>query len=445
MSLTNRFPDRDSTKATVNVVFVHGLGGDELDTWTDKSSTDGFWPKWLGADFPNLGIWTLGYAANATKWTQDTMLLADQGISILNELYVNDLDKKPLIFIAHSLGGIIVKEFLHQAVSLGDTTFKPIADNTRGIVFIATPHLGSIGGNLLAMADHFLRTNETAKALALHNDQLRDIHQFFKGYLKDHPKVDCLSFSETCPVAAEIFGLKFRGGIIVDPTSADPQTNRTCVPIQADHISICKPRSREDSLYKSIKKFIQEYLGKPGEAFKVPIIRGPDFIDSNDVLKQLKSNFNSLGSQGCLIVLTGADGIGKTRIALEYSHGHKKDYRGGTCWINAESKETIAGDFFEMAKKLKLCNPTDRNEPQVTGMLVTWLEEQVDPWLLIFDHAEDYMSLGGYLPRGPHHVLITSHNDIWEPPAIVQPVLKLRRPDSIKLLTTLSPLERRTC
>jgi len=51
--------------ATVNVVFVHGLGGSMTETWTHYPSNT-FWPTLLHEDdrFANIRVLTFGYNAN---------------------------------------------------------------------------------------------------------------------------------------------------------------------------------------------------------------------------------------------------------------------------------------------------------------------------------------------------------------------------------------------
>lgn len=39
-----------------DVVFVHGLNGHPIRTWQREANEIAFWPRWLGADCPNLGI-----------------------------------------------------------------------------------------------------------------------------------------------------------------------------------------------------------------------------------------------------------------------------------------------------------------------------------------------------------------------------------------------------
>ena len=48
---------------------------------------------------------------------------------------------RPIIFIAHSLGGIVIKQALYLASS--NPKFASIKDATQGIIFFGTPHRGT--------------------------------------------------------------------------------------------------------------------------------------------------------------------------------------------------------------------------------------------------------------------------------------------------------------
>ncbi len=58
----------DNPSRIADVIFVHGLDGDARTAWHPKDKPEGFWPTWLGQDFPNVGIWSLGYAVSASAW-----------------------------------------------------------------------------------------------------------------------------------------------------------------------------------------------------------------------------------------------------------------------------------------------------------------------------------------------------------------------------------------
>lgn len=49
----------------LNVLFVHGLGGDPVSTWCYEGGlADGyFWPRWLAEDITGLAVYSVGYPA----------------------------------------------------------------------------------------------------------------------------------------------------------------------------------------------------------------------------------------------------------------------------------------------------------------------------------------------------------------------------------------------
>ncbi|KAK4167842.1 hypothetical protein QBC43DRAFT_192522, partial [Cladorrhinum sp. PSN259] len=90
------------------IVFVHGLNGDRLSTW----SKDGvFWPlDLLGPIVPHARIMTFGY--NADFLSTSTYGIRDHAKKLLTSLRDKreELDEcnRPLVFVCHSMGGLVV-------------------------------------------------------------------------------------------------------------------------------------------------------------------------------------------------------------------------------------------------------------------------------------------------------------------------------------------------
>ena len=60
----------DDGARRADVVFVHGLGGDPFGTWRHGEDQSTSWPHWVGREFSDVGVWSLGYAASPTKWAR---------------------------------------------------------------------------------------------------------------------------------------------------------------------------------------------------------------------------------------------------------------------------------------------------------------------------------------------------------------------------------------
>eukprot|EP01113_Clastostelium_recurvatum_P006291 TRINITY_DN12852_c0_g1_i10.p1 TRINITY_DN12852_c0_g1~~TRINITY_DN12852_c0_g1_i10.p1 ORF type:complete len:209 (-),score=35.39 TRINITY_DN12852_c0_g1_i10:484-1110(-) len=164
-----------SSDPSFDIVFVHGVTGHPLTTWVNsmhrlqEGDVDGSimledasvcWPRdWLPHDFPHARILSVGYEVYLSKWFGNALPLVEQSSIMMHKLRLADVGDRPVVFIAHSFGGLVVKMLLHQANSrtpayTGDETadeeelkqysnFAKIAEQTRGIVFYSTPHRGS--------------------------------------------------------------------------------------------------------------------------------------------------------------------------------------------------------------------------------------------------------------------------------------------------------------
>jgi hypothetical protein len=52
---------------------------------------------------------------------------------------------RSIIFVAHSLGGLLVKDVLRRAQQAEEAEFNDIIESTKAVVFLGTPHRGSPG------------------------------------------------------------------------------------------------------------------------------------------------------------------------------------------------------------------------------------------------------------------------------------------------------------
>ncbi|KAL4982522.1 hypothetical protein BDW68DRAFT_182459 [Aspergillus falconensis] len=113
----------------VDVVFVHGLDGDSVSTWT-KDET--FWPRDL-----------LPKEAFLNRNSKSRVRTFTCGESLLNDLddARSTSPNRPIIFIGHSLGGIVIKYALKHAKARSQ--FANLLKSTQAIIFFSTPHQGT--------------------------------------------------------------------------------------------------------------------------------------------------------------------------------------------------------------------------------------------------------------------------------------------------------------
>lgn len=153
----------------------------------------------------------------------------------------------------------------------------------------------------------------------------------------------------------------------------------------------------------------------------VPYARNPHFSGREELLEALgqrlgtPSLVRAMGiTQVALIQLhaiKGLGGIGKTQIAIEYAYRSlEKGQYAHTLWINASSEDTLQTGFLDLISFLpELAATRETNQRKLVAACIRWLEQCTQPWLLIFDNADDPSFLASYLPqRGNGHILFTT-------------------------------------
>ena len=332
-----------------HVLFIHGLGGDAETTWQSNNSKKIFWPKWLSEDLEGICIWSIGYEARMFSVRDSGMGLLDRAQNILETLLTEkSLSNGEIIMIGHSLGGLIIKQMLRMA---NDQSSREeaveLVNRVSGIAFLGSPHTGADlahSGNALwgrIVLKLLLHEPSAATASLERNDAtLRELNTWYRGWCYDKT-IRHLVLFETKPYS--IFGM------IVKADSADPGLRERAIPIDSHHINISKPYSKEDEIYRHVKKFVEtgtlnkctiwlrahwgnEHSGWEGYgnwAFCPKGIGEEYVIDKSVRLHQpYTSNSNGLtvidainllraqlAEAGSSVRLVGLSGVGKTRFA----------------------------------------------------------------------------------------------------------------------------------
>ncbi|KAI4263424.1 MAG: hypothetical protein L6R42_001427 [Xanthoria sp. 1 TBL-2021] len=247
-----------SATPCLDIVFIHGLGGDSRKTWSRDHNPDLFWPGlWLPleTELERARIFTFGYHANFWPGEAKSMAsITDFAKELLFELRFGktlegekfDIGETPLIFVTHSMGGLIAK----KACLLGqnDEHYKALAQSISAIIFLSTPHRGSNLAEILnrilvasfQSARNFITDlNRSSMALEEINEQFRHIA----------PRLSIWSFYETLPTS-----IGPRKMMVLEKDSAIlGYSKEISRPLYADHHGVCKYSSPEDANYVSVR------------------------------------------------------------------------------------------------------------------------------------------------------------------------------------------------
>jgi pimeloyl-ACP methyl ester carboxylesterase len=121
------------------IIFVHGIFGKPDDTWRANSNT--YWPTLLSqdAEFPKADVFVASYPS---PFFGNKMNVSEMASLLEAELEAAHIDKKykEILFVCHSLGGIIVQQMLLDYRDV----YVP---KTKLIYFFATPMYGSFVAN----------------------------------------------------------------------------------------------------------------------------------------------------------------------------------------------------------------------------------------------------------------------------------------------------------
>lgn len=287
---------------SLNIIFVHGLRGHPRKTWEAAPATSRecsndavrdhtgwfpwfrrlatgspstsieqvsvpssspskvFWPEqYLASDIPQTIVWTYGYNADVIGGlfqANNQNSISQHGRDLSVKLERDIENGKPIVFVAHGLGGIIVKDAIRRS--------EKCRELTKFIVFLGTPHRGSAYAGWAQIASNLARlalqdsNKQILETLQVNNEVLDNIHEefktiVFKGGMKIH------SFQE----ARGISGMKGLAEKVVDDFSSKldlPQTLETVESIDASHRQMARYNSKNDQGYRAISSVLKSFI-----------------------------------------------------------------------------------------------------------------------------------------------------------------------------------------
>jgi hypothetical protein len=278
----------DPTNAVLDLVFVHGIQGHREETWTghDSSGKAVFWPRDLLSKNPNLAdvrILTLGYDTQVDKFFDDDhreiYRVGNELVEALSQERQH-CPTRPLIFVAHSWGGVLVKGLLLRRgffllSSQFSSEYSQLYESTKGVVFIGTPHRQGqyswqgLATQLAIFALHSppQQLEKLRREFGPHIEENFEITEY--EFLKRDAEFKIHSFYETRKMDAEQGGVDKKSEVqrsgadwVVQKESAivGNTERETSAGINGDHLEICKFSVDTDSGYQSVLQAIEGYV-----------------------------------------------------------------------------------------------------------------------------------------------------------------------------------------
>ncbi|KAL6807195.1 hypothetical protein GGI42DRAFT_320215 [Trichoderma sp. SZMC 28013] len=411
----------------------------------------------LPKDIPTARIMTYGYnsiIANSTSMQN----LEDLATSFRDSLLplVRSDTLRPIIFIGHSLGGLIVKQALAILSKSQREADVKLVRAVYGIVFFGVPNHGMDITSLIPMAgdgpNRFL-----IESISFHNSQILDIlHRDFQVALgkQGESEIVCFYETETSPTAKRDDDGKWKmdgeKSLLVSKNSA---TNCRSWEIGAEHIcSIARTHSnmvkfgQHDEEYEKVCERIRDVCQRARICTKTHNSNGPrsfqipftlkgvptseKFIDRPSDRAALETYLlpqQSLTPRRKIFILQGLGGIGKTQLAVDFARRHKNAF-SAVFWLDGRSEDQVKQSLVECADRipeLHIINgsasvPYSKDDlDAAVANVMEWLAQPDNTqWLLIFDNVDQDYEQGGatgaydiqqYWPTADHgSVLITT-------------------------------------
>lgn len=329
----------------VDVVFVHGLNGHPYNTWAAENvkygrqegirsqKSDVYWPRDLlpkDLDQEHCRILTYGYDANVSAFrdgaSKDHIHHHAETLTArlaANRSRVRALER-PLIFVVHSLGGLVVKRMLihsNESTHVNQERLRSIFISTYGILFLGTPHNGSDLAKWGSMLQSicaaalpkklFDSQSQLVKALETNNETLQLINRDFTAISS---KFRIYFFHEAKPM-----DLKGTRQFVVDEDSAAPNLQGVeRAGIEKDHSHMCKFENENSPGYDLVSEGIQRYAGEAPTTISVrwQAARRNQHLQKQDEVRELlggKITVDSIVQKG----LTFSDDIPDLNPAIK--------------------------------------------------------------------------------------------------------------------------------
>ncbi|KAL6832120.1 hypothetical protein V8C40DRAFT_163757 [Trichoderma camerunense] len=463
---TQLYTPKADKPVTADIIAITGLDGHAYGSWRAKGNLGRMWLRhFLSKDLPYCRTMTYGYNSKLSTRGIDTIMDYSRGLmeALKKIRNTEELRQRPLFFIAHSFGGIILAHCLVKAVQTNEDDHPTIATlhkATYGMLLFGIPHKGLVVNDIekmLAGRDNHPRS-ALLQQIRVKSDLLENQLTDFKNLIRDRKVVSFYETRQTRQLQFDSVSQRWeRTGDFITKVDNDsallqlPDFMEDKIPLDSDHSMMVKFGNRNDTGYTSALDKLQQFEQEASNVVKarfsrvqrtstvkysLPYTSNPDFVGRSEILKLLKDQLGhtqqTSSTSQARASLYGLGGTGKTQIALEYAFQLQKTHPTiSVFWIHASNAARFRQAFLSIAQDYDI---PDYAEPKVDMLLLVknWLEEKDHgEWLMIIDNADDMQlffgqpaatattpskekdekNLARYLPECSHGaILITTRN-----------------------------------
>ncbi|KAI0203135.1 hypothetical protein F4808DRAFT_467764 [Astrocystis sublimbata] len=410
----------------VDIVAVHGLGGDSIEAWTDSTTGVNWLRDLLPKHVKAARVLTYGYDASPTLFLTNRASTTIQRSAecLVQELYadrkLSDMLKRPIIFKS------LVYSSTRTAAKVGHLWDQFVS--TFAILFLGTPHDSTKRSSWQALEklpnaswqSKVLSGDRLSRSTSEDNIPFQSITAEFNPIMKQFHMF--FFWEELRTVVGD------RYDYIVDPSSAVIDIDNTeKAGIHATHFQMTKFNTETMSGFRTMAEAILRYrqdapriisnrwsqaipslqkiqsnedYGLGGLAFDLHT-KGSFFLNRIGAQQVTPSHFYP--PQRKTFIIFGMGGSGKTQLCSKFAEDHQADY-SGVFTIHAASHETIRDSFCKIAKigGLEGTESAGRH----------YLSQLDGTWLLIVDNADDpSLDLQDLFSPGIRaHILVTTRN-----------------------------------
>jgi pimeloyl-ACP methyl ester carboxylesterase len=319
---------REDAARRIVIVFIHGGAGSAQATWKHPEAGEP-WPAMVAGDdaFRGASIFVYNYA---TPWFKKALSIHELGVEMRTVLRDRGvLDHQELVFVAHSMGGLVVKAFL--------LTFREHVQRTKFIYFFGVP---SKGTELTRVARYLTENPQSREVVSVETGSYLERQLIdWRGLHTRAPRFPVYCAYETVP--APVYG-----AIVVDFSSAIEGCFEPPEAIVADHREMVKPKGRETTAYVLLRDKYRRETARTG----IAALEGTRQVAAEYLAKGLAaaSQGNHLGA------------IEMYHLAIKADERYERAYfwRGQAFATLGKSERAV--DDLKKALELTLDDPADR-------------------------------------------------------------------------------------